>query len=224
MLAALVTLNPVGMLCFNQPIPPNLPPLVPSLLCSPSNWQSCIGRRSSRRRRRCRRHRARQHTGRRGGCNGVPVLRARSRRRCWPRSRQPRRLAPTCPAAPSPGLECKHLPVVACVNAIQLLSQQLHAAASRRSGGGGGCGAGAGEEGGGEWGWLARLRVGGGGGVMFVRADRQGYGDRITVAGSRRQGHGERVTATGSRRQGHGGRVTDQPKPDQKSSRISLDK
>ncbi len=93
MLAALVTLNPVGTLCFNQPIAPNLTPLVPSLLCSPSNWQSCIGRRSSQRRRRCRRHRARRHTGHRGGRSGVPVLRARSRRRCWPRSRH----------APSPG-------------------------------------------------------------------------------------------------------------------------
>ncbi len=55
MLAALVTLNPVGMLCLNQPISPNIPPLVPSLLRSPSHWQSCIGRRSSRRRHRRRR-------------------------------------------------------------------------------------------------------------------------------------------------------------------------
>ncbi len=129
LLAALVTLNPVGMLCFNQPIAPNLPPLVPFLLCSPpSNWQSCIGRRSSRRRRRCRRHRA-------------SVVAAVACQYYWPGVVAaagpgvvtPRRLAPTCPAAPSPGLECKHLPVVACVNAIQLLSQQLHTAASRTS-------------------------------------------------------------------------------------------
>jgi hypothetical protein len=53
MVAALVTLNPIGMLCFTQPIAPNLPPLVPSLVRSPSHWQCCICRRSSRRRRRC---------------------------------------------------------------------------------------------------------------------------------------------------------------------------
>jgi hypothetical protein len=44
MLAALVTLklrlNPVGMLCFNQPIARNLPPFVPSILRSPCHWQS----------------------------------------------------------------------------------------------------------------------------------------------------------------------------------------
>jgi hypothetical protein len=133
MLAALVTLNPVGMLCFNQPIAPNLPPLVPSLLCSPSNWQSCIGRRSSR----CRQHRARLHTGRRGD-RRLPAVAYHYygpgfEAAAGPGVVTPRRLAPTCPAAPSPGLECKHLPVVACINAIQLLSQQLHAAASRTS-------------------------------------------------------------------------------------------
>jgi hypothetical protein len=61
MLAALVTLNPVGMLCLNQPIAPNLPPLVPAYLSSPSHWQSCIGRRSSRCRRRCRCRRCTVH-------------------------------------------------------------------------------------------------------------------------------------------------------------------
>ena len=130
MVAASVTLNPVGMLFFNQPIAPNLPPLVPSLLCSPSNWQSCIGRRSSAA------AAATAHAGTRAAvvaavaCHyyGPGVVAA-----AGPGVVTPRRLAPTCPAAPSPGLECKHLPVVACINAIQLLSQQLHAAASRTS-------------------------------------------------------------------------------------------
>ncbi len=56
-LAAVVTLNPVGMLCFNQPIAPKLSPLVPSHFRSPFHWQSCTGCRSSRRSSSCRRRR-----------------------------------------------------------------------------------------------------------------------------------------------------------------------
>ncbi len=37
----LITLNPVGMLCVDQPMAPNLPPLLPSHLRSPFYWQSC---------------------------------------------------------------------------------------------------------------------------------------------------------------------------------------
>jgi hypothetical protein len=63
----LITLNPVGMLCFNEPIAPNLPPLLPSHLRYPFHWQSYIGRRSpdadaAAAGRRC--------TGRRGGSRG----------------------------------------------------------------------------------------------------------------------------------------------------------
>ncbi len=136
MLAVLVTLDPVGMLCFNQPIAPNLPPLVSSHLSSPSHSQSCIGSRSTLRssRRRLR-------------------LRLRLRLRCTP-AHSPQRWPPwsatTMGQGSSPLLAqessrsvawllpalqhrllvpMSHLPVAACVNAMQL----LHAAASRTS-------------------------------------------------------------------------------------------
>ena len=86
----LIALNPVGMLCIDQPIAPKLPPHLPSNLRSPFHLQSCRGRRSSQR---LRRHHHRSCTSRRGGSRGVPLLRIWSRRRCWPRSRH----------TPSPG-------------------------------------------------------------------------------------------------------------------------
>ena len=133
MLAALVTLNPVRMLCFDQPIAPNLPPsshpfsalpLIGSLVSAVEAADAAAAAAAT------------AHAGTRAAVvaavacqyDGPGVVAA-----AGPGVVTPRRLAPTCPAAPSPGLECKHLPVVACINAIQLLSQQLHAAASRTS-------------------------------------------------------------------------------------------
>ncbi len=95
----LILLNLVEMLWFDQPIATNLPPLLLSNLPFPFHWQSCRGSRGSSRRRRRRRC-----TGRRGGSRCTPLLRARSHRRCWPRGRHGM-LNPTCPSAPSPGLD-----------------------------------------------------------------------------------------------------------------------
>ncbi len=96
MLAALDTLNPVGMLCFNQPIAPNLPRLVPSLLRSLSLimiGSLVLAVEAADAAAAAAAAAARRRTGRRGGRRGVPLLRARSCRHCWPRSRY----------APSPG-------------------------------------------------------------------------------------------------------------------------
>jgi hypothetical protein len=136
MLAALVTLNPVGMLCFEQPIAPSLPPLVPFHLHSPSHWQSCIGRRStlgsSRRSRRRRRRRRRRCTPAHGLQRWPPWRATTTGQESWPLLAQEssRSVAGLLPAL----LHCRlasmsHLPVFACVNAIQL----LHAAASLTS-------------------------------------------------------------------------------------------
>ncbi len=90
----LIMLNLVYMLCFDQPMASNLPPLLLSNIPLPFHWQSCRGSRSSpgrwrgqhrRRRRRCRRQ-CSSCMGSRGGSSNpsAPLLRARSHRRCWP--------------------------------------------------------------------------------------------------------------------------------------------
>ncbi len=140
MLAALVTPNSVGMLCFNQPIVPNLPPLVPSLLRSPSHWQSCIGSRSSRRRRRCRRRRCTPAHGppwraTTTGQESSPLLAQESLRSvAWLLPALPhRRLAALMSQLPAPASSCLRKCNTAAVTAAARSGQQDQPKADQKS-------------------------------------------------------------------------------------------
>ena len=111
--------------CTQSPSPLPLPFPSPSSssLPIPFNGQSSIGRRSSRPRRRRRRRRCTGHRGASGSrgchCGGVPLLWARSRRRCWPSivvtlrclaptSMPPSLYRPSCPAnGPHPAMRTR---------------------------------------------------------------------------------------------------------------------
>jgi hypothetical protein len=142
----LITLNPVGMLCLDQPIAPNLPPLLLSNICSPRPSLNSIGSlvapaeaadataaatAAAAAAARAAAARAAAVAPSACNCYGPGVVAA-----AGPGVVTLRRRVPTCRAAPSPGLykpaastgcTCQwrrgNINTVACVEAIQ----QLHA-------------------------------------------------------------------------------------------------